>query len=378
MSLRNVALRSGLLCVAGGVLALGGCMVSPPAASLASPAGTVRAPSPARAAEVSAMLERLAPRVLGLLPDSRAAVREVWVQDTPALYSFQTSAYSDADGFWAEGAARIHLRDRADNVERTLAHELVHASLGSSWKTLPGTLEEGLCDYVSTVVCPNAAARLCSGRLSSAAFATGGLVLELELLLPAEDPDLASEVGYAARLRLDGDPPVRVDPLRTFAVHAGLSSSDVAPEEKKAFYGLSFLVVRRIVERVGIDGLHEVCTQATSDGLSSVPVERLLAAAGLDDRRETWRAAIRSEIGPSELFELVRNHPEFIVQPVVRFLEPYHDPELSLGLLGGLSARVSVQGSDLGVTFPTLVPLRQRVESALLAAQGSGLEVAQH
>src|SRR4030095_9983937 len=104
----------------------------------------------------------------------------------PALWAFARSAYSDADGFWAEGVGRIHLRTGAERLERTLAHELVHQCAGEMFEELPGTLEEGLCDLVASLACPESAARLRAGRLSSAAFATRGLVVALELKLEGE------------------------------------------------------------------------------------------------------------------------------------------------------------------------------------------------
>src|SRR5689334_5743432 len=258
---------------------LSGCQVSPPAASEVAREGMVRAADPLVAGEVAHDLDALLPRVLALLPDTRRSPLEVWVQEVPALYAFKTSAYSDADGFFAEGAQRIHLRAGSDNIERTLAHELVHATLGPSWRTLPGTLEEGLCDVVSARLCPDAAARLAAGRLSSAAFATGGLVLDVELQMPATERNNVLEACWSARLRLDGEPRLRLDPLLAFDVHAGLSTTDMPGEEKKACYGLAFLVVQRIVERNGFEGLHDLCVRAADAGLDTVPVAELLDAA---------------------------------------------------------------------------------------------------
>jgi hypothetical protein len=355
---------------------LSGCQVGPPKERELAREGVVRAADRGLAVEVGRELDALLPRVLELLPDTRRRPLEVWVQEVPALYAFKTSAYSDADGFFAEGAQRIHLREGSDNIQRTLAHELVHATLGQSWRTLPGTLEEGLCDVVSARLCPDAAARLAAGRLSSAAFATGGLVLDVDLEAPATDRGGETQVCWSARLRLDGEPRLRLDPLRAFDVRAGLSTSDLPPEEKKACYGLAFMVVQRIVQRTGFEGLHALCQEAGDAGLASVPMERLLAAAGLDGTTVSFRAAIDDAFGPAELHELVRAHPEFLVSTVARYLGPVSAVTGTIESLEEMSARISVAGSDrTGILVPTLGLLRPRVEAALALSR---LEFAGH
>ncbi len=345
---------------------LSGCQVGPPKEREVAREGVVRAEDRLLAISVGRELDALVPQVLELLPDTRRRPLEVWVQEVPALYAFKTSAYSDADGFYAEGAQRIHLREGSDNLQRTLVHELVHATLGSSWRMLPGTLEEGLCDVVSARLCPDSAPRLAAGRLSSAAFATGGLVLDVELESRALDGDGEKQVCWSARLRLDGEPRLRLDPLRAFDVRAGLSTSDLAPEEKKACYGMAFLIVQRIVDRGGFEGLHALCARAEAEGLASVPVERLLAAAGLSDSTLAFRTAIDEAFGPAELHELVRAHPEFLVSTLTRYLGPVSVMTGSVESLDDMSARVSVAGSTRsGIQVPTLAPWRVRVEAAL-------------
>jgi hypothetical protein len=367
---------------------LSGCQVGPPKEREVAREGVVRAGDRLLAIEVGRELDDLLPRVLAILPDTRRRPLEVWVQEVPALYAFKTSAYSDADGFYAEGAQRIHLREGSDNLRRTLVHELVHATLGTSWRTLPGTLEEGLCDVVSARLCPESAPRLAAGRLSSAAFATGGLVLDVDLQTAA--PDRAGEsagkrahesageaqVCWSARLRLDGEPRLRLDPLRAFDVRAGLSTSDLLPEEKKACYGIAFLVVQRIVDRGGFETLHALCADAEERGLASVPVERLLAAAGLEGSALSFRTAIDEAFGPAELHELVRAHPEFLVSTLTRYLGPVSAITGAVEGLDDLSARVSVAGSTrTGIVVPSLGQWRVRVEAAMALSR---LELASH
>jgi hypothetical protein len=376
MKAKVFAARAGRLLPVPVTLAalLFGCQVGPPRASENAREGVVRASDPFVAVNVARDLDDLLPRVLALLPDTRRSPLEVWVQETPALYAFKTSAYSDADGFFAEGAQRIHLRAGSDNLERTLAHELVHATLGPSWRTLPGTLEEGLCDVVSARLCPDAAARLAAGRLSSAAFATGGLVLDVELQMPTPDHNDASEACWSARLRLDGEPRLRIDPLLAFDVHAGLSTSNLPAEEKKACYGLAFVVVQRIVERSGFEGLHDLCAKAGAAGLETVPVAALLDAAGIDGSVQSFHDAIDAAFGPDELHELVRSHPEFLVTTVARYVGPMTPSEAGDDALARLSARVSVADVPQStILVRSLTRLRPRLD-ALVAL--SRLELA--
>lgn len=354
------------LAIAATACLASGCLVSPPREHTLAREGVVRAASPATAERVAADFDRLMPLVLEILPDSKRRDLEVWVQDVPALYEFQASAYSEADGFYAQSARRIHLREGSDHIERTLAHELVHASLGDSWDTLPGTLEEGLCDYVSTLLCPDAAARLSAGRLASAAFATGGLVLDIELAQPSADHPDEHEICWSARLRLEGEPRISVDPLRVFDLEAGLSSSDLTPSQKKAYYGIAFLLVQRIAERVGIEGLHQMCVEAGRAGLSQVPAERLLEAAGLGLARTDLRAAIQAAFTPREIEEIVRAHPEFLASTVAHYLGPLAVDADALDELEGLEAFIAVSGPPgRGLAIASLEPFRSDVARAV-------------
>ncbi|MCA8978766.1 MAG: hypothetical protein KDC14_01975, partial [Planctomycetes bacterium] len=202
MLLRLATRPRGLAALFGLVsLLASGCAVLPPDARYDSPAGTVRAAEEGQAALVGAQLEDLHPRVQALLPDTVQRDFEVWVQDEPRMYLFAGPSYEEADGFWAEGPSRIHLRASAASLERTLAHELVHASLGESWTMLPGTLEEGLCDWVSAQLVPEGACEMRAGRLSAASFATGGLEFDIELSTPST---AGIELSVGARVLLTG------------------------------------------------------------------------------------------------------------------------------------------------------------------------------
>jgi hypothetical protein len=331
---------------------LGACFAVPPGEEAPSCLGPVRAASRECAQEVAVLVNALAPRVEAAVPDAHLEQLEVWVQATPTLYAFGSSAYSDADGFWAEGVRRIHLRERADQADRTLAHELVHAGLGPVWRALPGTLEEGLCDHVAARLCPDAAPRLRAGRLASAALALGGLAFDLELWLPAEARPDGVAVTSLTRLRLLADPPLLMAPEDVFVVQAGLSTTHAQPGAKKALYGLGFLVVERIVARIGLDGLHGLCAEARAQDSDHASPERLRAAAGLDGGPEAWSRALAEAFGPAEVREVLRMHPQLLARAVAQLLEPLvsedGDPALALGTLARVRGRVAVAGNPAG------------------------------
>jgi hypothetical protein len=350
-----------VLCSAALLPWLFGCQVLPPAHASAARAGIVRAQSQDQAEAVATMLDQLSPEVLASLPDTRARDLEVWIQETPALYRFATSAYNDADGFWAAEPKRIHLRAGADDLERTLAHELVHASLGRSWRVLPGTVEEGLCDALSAQLCPLSRARLRAGRLSSAAFALGGLVLELEIEVPPEALPSGIALRYSARLRLEGDPPIEIDPMDVFRVQAGLSSTSMPSERKKAFYGLAFVATERILARVGVDGLHDLCTRALSAEREEIPADWLLEAADLGPDREAWQRAVADALSPAELAELVRMHPQFLARTVADFLRTCIDPQALDSALPWVDARLSIAGSTASLSLWSVAEVRREV-----------------
>ncbi len=334
------------------------CQVAPPPVHVDGPAGRVRADHRHEALALEARLRHLDGAVEALLPDAESRVAEVWLQESPRLYRIGDASYAEADGFWSEGHARIHLRRAAGSLPRTLAHELVHASLGETWSTLPGTLEEGLCDVVSARLCPEESLPMRTGRLSAAALATGGLDLEVELYL-GEGED-GRRLGALTRMRLSSPEPLALAPGDVFEVEAGLSTTRLGVDEKKALYGLSYLLAHRIVERRGFRGLHALCLRARREGLPRVPAPWLLEAAGLPSAgREAWRQALREEFGSEELRTLVAFHPDLLIDPAARLATAE-----AAGSPGGgapVSALVRVSGAGamlaLDLDLPNATPL---------------------
>ncbi|MFT7486400.1 MAG: hypothetical protein ACI9F9_002255, partial [Candidatus Paceibacteria bacterium] len=333
--------------LATSLLAASACQASPPQAQFQGPVGLVRANKAVDAAQVSGLFEGLSAEVAALLPDVKNRAREVWVQATPALYRFSGNSYAEADGFWSESYGRIHLREDAQSLQRTLAHELVHASLGDSWDALPGTIEEGLCDVVSVLLCPEHASNMRTGRLSAAAFATGGLELEVQIFVPGEMSLSKLRIGTMSRVRLMANKPPTFDPCDVFTVEAGLSSTELPIDDKKALYGLSYLLVDRIVARRGFEGLHGLCLRADREGLDEVPSSWLLEAADMTGASTIdWRLALQDAIGTRELQTLVEIYPDLLEDSAARFLGRRALVAVDQTGTAPLSASVRVSGAS--------------------------------
>ncbi|MCP3916630.1 MAG: hypothetical protein GY711_13825 [bacterium] len=341
------------------------CLASPPAKQIDAASGRVRADSLAEARRVSLALEELEPKLLALLPDTHLDHIEVWIQDEPRLYSFPQSSVIDAEGLWAESHGRILLARSADSLERTLAHELTHAALGDSWRMLPGSLEEGLCDRVSAELCPEGAARLRAGRLSSAALACGGLRMQLDVRRKPAALGEAAAMGWSASIVLSGEETPDDSHLNVFRVAAGLSSTRLERGAKRAYYGLSFLLIDLIVARDGFEGLQELCARAEREGLGGVPRSWLLDASGLDPNALSWREAASRSLGERELIELLRMYPDFAVDAVVGYLEDVDLPGSPADWIGDVRARLTLTEGGASVDILAVDFLRDAIEARL-------------
>ncbi|MDE0891179.1 MAG: hypothetical protein OSB14_03255 [Planctomycetota bacterium] len=304
-------------------LLLAACQAAPPTYEVRCDTDSVRSESPFLANDVAKMLERGRERVIQLVPFTKRAPLEVWLQEELQLYAFSQGSYEDADGFWAEDVSRIHLRTGARHIERTLVHELVHASLDESWKLLPGTMEEGLCDWVSTIACPHASAQLRAGRLSAACFGLGSLEIEVELR-SAFATESSSNIAAHASIILDGGIHPPLTPMEVFTSEAGRSNSGIPRARKKALYGLAYFLVERIATSGdGLDALHRLCVRASDEGLEQVPAAWILKAADLNGgSSEEWKECLADSFAAPELAELVAMYPDFLGSAIDRLTVP--------------------------------------------------------
>jgi hypothetical protein len=299
---------------------LGACQATAPRASMVSAGTTVRGDTLREAGEVVRALARLQPELEALVPGAALGELEIWIQDQPHVYAFPSDMDYDAEGLYAPDLKRILLARGTRDMERVLAHELTHAALQSPWDCLPGTLEEGLCDCVSAYLVPAGAARLRAGRLSGAALACGGIQLALRVTPMSKGPNDEANGAWETQILLSNPPIVPAAHEAVFSVSAGLSSSKLSTDSKRAFYGLSFLAMDRIVKRSGFAFAFELCQRAKEAGLDTVPESWILEAAGLDPTEASWRQAAIEAFGEEELTHLICMYPSGLAGALANYI----------------------------------------------------------
>lgn len=337
-------------------------MAPAPSSLVKSLTGTVRAETLAEAKHVSSLLDLLQPALQRMLPGARKLDKlDVWIQDKPTLYAFPSAGTSDAEGLWAESHNRILLARDADHLPRTLAHELVHAYLGADWNTLPGTLEEGLCDQISGRLVPGGAARLRAGRLASAALVCGSIQLELKVR------GAHTEKDWSARIALSGGTPEEAPQRAVFSLAAGLSSTRLEASAKRGYYGMAYLLVDRVIKRIGLDGLHAMCLRASEEGFDAIPRPWLLEAAELGDDREAWGRAAMQSMGSEELAKLIEMHPNFAIDALAKYLNAADIKGTPEEQLDAIEAELWITDSETMIDLDQLALVREAVLVRLTA-----------
>jgi hypothetical protein len=326
---------------------------------------TVRGDTLREAGEVVQALDRIQPELEALLPGVALGELEIWIQDQPHVYTFPSDMDYDAEGLYAPDLNRILLARGTRDMERVLAHELTHAALQSPWDLLPGTLEEGLCDCVSAYLAPEGAARLRAGRLSGAALACGGIQLALRVTPMGAGPQDEGGETWETQILLSNPPLEPAAQEAVFAVSAGLSSSRLSTEAKRAYYGLSFLVMERIVNRSGFSNAFELCQRAEEAGLEFVPEAWILEAAGLDATRPSWRRAAVEAFGEEELMHLMCMYPSALAGVLANHIHSLGiDPEHERWW-EALSVECSLVEGTTSTSLNDLWPMRVAVAQRL-------------
>lgn len=300
------------------------CLAPPPPIVVETPFGAVRAANRGKADEVADLLVRLAPEVKAILPGAQDRAIDVWVQDRLAVYLFNERPDSVRGFTLLDGefdAKRIHLQESGQSPWY-LAHELVHALIGPSWAPLPGILEEGLGDVIAERLNPEYEEHIRSHRLLNASAFTGGVALEVVYRNPGDGPwrtwPEQTATGFL-RLGPQVAPETLEELLRTPRSTLHQRWADI-PE---SFYGISWLIVSRLVERIGLEGLHDLCLRAREAGLELVPVVWLEQAAELDF--STLDAAfLASCFDRRALQTALFLQPEAFAEVVVDALAPLH------------------------------------------------------
>ncbi len=339
--------RSSLL-LALPALALGACLAAPPPIVVGTPFGEVRAGTTEKAQEVASLLRELAPRVQEVLPGSQRRPIDVWVQDELRVYRYQRRPES-VRGFTLLSdefqARRIHLLDEGQ-PSWYLAHELVHALIGPSWKALPGVLEEGLGDVVAERLNPDYADHIRAHRLLNTAVLTGGFELGFSFSMPEDDRPAPEWRRSFSRLVVRPLEHIEGVDLRELLATPRTGLHQRYPEIPEAFYGLAWLMTSRIVERHGLEGLHELCVRATDEGLELVPVDWLARAAEMDlDRVDA--AFLGSCFGRRELIQATSLQTDAFARMALDVLRPLQ-PVYRHGTLRSMNPAFHLaDGSDL-------------------------------
>jgi hypothetical protein len=263
--------------------------------------GSVHGTSLDRTQDVARILDGLAPRVPGLVPGCVERVVDLRLVEKMQHESWGGATYTVDDVRWME----LPEGDDDPRLAATMAHELVHYLLGPDWSTLPGVLEEGLCDNVAHTLVPSAAAlerakyAIVLGTMLDGSYGFAGP----RLIGTGSTATFGDELmAYTVRAPLDRTA------LPSFDDALRYDSSDLEPIQKQGVRGVLDALGYLLVNRIGIDSLYGLCLRARQQRLEKVPPEWLFLAAGLHDADHAqWRAAIDGLFGPAERVALLKN-----------------------------------------------------------------------
>lgn len=325
---------------------LSSCTSLPPVAEV-TPHGIIRAHDPAMGKDFAPEFLSFRAAIRTLLPDTRSGPVDLCLEEDPALHSSGDKGWADAYTVTWKGdrTPRVHLpcHSGTDAERRNLiAHELVHALLGPSWKSLPTALEEGLATWVAIQLEPRSYQRVTK--------------------LLAAAPDRFAHIELVAAV--GGSPLALPDRELTLAI---ASASDAPIEEilsyphgdelypagrstKLRLYGVGLALVDTIVQRSGIDGLHDLCLRAEDAGLDRVPTDWILSAAGATTP-EGRRAALRPPMRPEDALWLV-DHRE-LWSRLARTYRALQSGQSELAETPAAFIEALDLGFDVGVDPPT-------------------------
>lgn len=344
-------------------LAATACLAPPPRIVVETPYGDVRAGTRETALEVAEMLETLAPEVQAILPGCQDRPIDIWVQDELRVYRFRrrpetVRGFTLLRGEFA--AKRIHLQQDGQSPWY-LAHELVHALIGPSWSSLPGILEEGLGDVVAEKLNRQYRGHIRAHRLLNASAFTNGLELEVAYREPLDGVPVLEWPERRRRVVLRTSRAVEPGVLDELFAASRSELQEGWPEIPESFYGIAWLIVSRIVERQGLEGLHQMCLDATAAGHEVVPREWLLRAAAIDPD-ELDETFLRASFGSRELVTAVYLQPDAFGRAALAALEPLRG-RLDVDELRVLSRPSFVLwGDDEQIDMVRLQPIMEHLE----------------
>jgi len=262
--------------------------------------GTVRGTSPERVAYVARVLDELAAQVPFVIPGCEPRAVDVRLVGEMSHVNWSGATYTVRARRWME----LPEDETNTRLAATMAHELVHYQLGDEWSTLPGIVEEGLCDHVAHVLVPDIA------PLERAQYAVMlGTALDGRYRFNAErlvgrgrNSTFAPEImTYTLSAQLDAES------MPTFDDALRYDSRDLETLRAKGVRGVLDALGFLLVSRIGVEDLYTLCRRARMQGLAQVPPEWLYESAGLASRdRAGWRSAIDLMLGEAEKRALLR------------------------------------------------------------------------
>ncbi len=290
-------MRCSILILALLLGSIAACKVATPPelpASAPTAFGVVRGTSEERVKYVARVLDELAPQIPLVVPGCEKRPIDVRLVAEMAHQSWSGATFTVKSRRWME----LPEADGNQHLTATMAHELVHYLLGSEWATLPGVLEEGLCDKVAHTLVPAA------GPLERAEYAVIlGTALDGSYRFDAQrivgkgkaahfTPEMMT---YTVRA------PIEHGSLPTFEEALRLDSVDLEPIHTQGVRGVLDALGYLIVSRIGVHDLHQLCRRAQIQNLTRVPPTWLLEAAGLQRADGAgWRIAIDGLFGDDE------------------------------------------------------------------------------
>jgi hypothetical protein len=305
---RPIANRLRTVVAAAGLLLLyPACVVPAPPIETLHDRGLVRAEDRFHADMYAGMVAEIQPLVAELLPGTLDRQTEVWVQ-SQLSHGLGKVAPDNVKGFTLIDAemnrGRIHVRSDNDFPRWFLTHELVHALLGPEWLTLSGVLEEGMCDLVAAELNPDCAPRIRALRAIESSIFFGKMKVVVE-----HKDGTGTERKDAVWFHYDRG-------SNDLTIAQALEPGTLALKRRfervpDTLYGLGFLVAERIRERGGFEAIYELCAEATAEGRATVPVERIIEAAGLNGSRERLATLSHELLGADEFEHWVELLPDF-------------------------------------------------------------------
>ncbi len=205
-------------------------------------------------------------------------------RDEPVVFRLQDSVAggitSDRDlrgAHLAIGGFDWVLLDVDVVTQNTIVHECVHALLGERWRGLPKSIEEGLAEYV--------ARELTDDEPDHEA----GMAAALWQLVPGLDARLVDASTDDVLVTFRSVPTKALSLERLYAIDT-LDLWFMDRDDFAYAYVTSAFLVRRIVERWGLDGLLELCERSSARGQCTVALDDVLAAAELTRDFASWTA----------------------------------------------------------------------------------------